>query len=111
MTNPKLHTTHAIQQTHWLGCWEERSHYQCAVRLIAQLRDEITLLRDDRDSWLRIAKRARDEAIALQAKIDEAPTAQPVQPSLTTNSAQISSGLVVEDGKVIEGAKENSRDS
>ena len=37
--------------------------------------------------------------------------AQPVQPSLTTNSAQISSGLVVEDGKVIEGAKENSRDS
>ena len=62
-----------LQQTHWLGCWEERSHHQCAVRLIAQLRDEITLLRDDRDSWLRIARRACDEAIALQAKIDEAP--------------------------------------
>ena len=69
----------AIQQTHWDGCWEERSHHQCALKLIAQLR--------------------------------EARAAQPGQPSLTTKSAQISSGLVVEDGKGIEGAKENSRET
>ena len=122
----------AIQQTHWDGCWQERSHHQCAVRLIAELNDcaeeagynrealkkayaEIKKLRAqpvqpaEREDLYDIANDAFDDhydglmdgvaaSAALRHVVDcvLANIKQPVQPSLTTNSAQISSGLVVD---------------
>ena len=38
-----------LQQTHWVGCWQERSHHQCALEVIAELRDDLEGLKLTRE--------------------------------------------------------------